>query len=374
MNHPLETQSLSWMQKCLDLARQGVGRTHPNPMVGSVVLDREGQLAGEGFHSAYGEPHAEVMALRMAGERARGGTLVVNLEPCHHSGKTPPCTEAILAAGIQTVITSMIDPNPQVAGHGIQTLQSKGLTVLNGILEAESQKLNEAFTHFIQHQTPYVVLKMAMTLDGNIATRSGQSQWITGPDARQWVHQLRSVSDGILTTAETVLQDNCQLTVREAPLSGKPPVRIVLDRRLRLNPEQHRILNTTASSGPVWIFTRAGNDTHPLAQSLQAGGHRLFTVPEKGVGLDLEAVMTILGQERITQLMVESGGKLAGSLLQSQLIHKAWLLYGPRLLNDPAAQPAFSGPPCFSLSQACDVRILSHAMVGDTLLLETYLV
>lgn len=361
-----------YMRRCLELARLGQGKTHPNPMVGCVVLDREGRVVGEGFHPQLGGPHAEVVALEQAGEKAQGGTLYVSLEPCSHVGKTPPCVDKVLASGVRTVICGMRDPNPKVAGSGISTLQEKGITVHTGVLEAECQRLNEAFIHFIQHRQPFVVLKMAMTLDGKIATRSGESQWISGPLARRWVHGLRSESDGILTTAETVLRDNSRLTVREVPLLGRPPVRIVMDRQQRLDPAKAPIFQPVPEGGPVWVFTRKGGLETAYLQKLTALGGELFEVGETGQGLDLTEVFQALGERGITQLLVEAGGRLAGTLLNENRIHKLWLVYGDQILADPSAKPGFLGGPLFQLNNAPRFEMGDGFKLENNWILEAY--
>lgn len=361
-----------YMSRCLALAQLGQGKTHPNPMVGCVVLDAAGKVVGEGYHTQYGAPHAEGMALAQAGDKAQSGTLYVNLEPCNHIGQTPPCTEAIVAAGIKTVVYGMSDPNPRVAGGGGQSLQSRGLVVRHGVLQAECQYLNEAFSHFVQTGRPFVILKQAMTLDGKIATRHGESQWITGHVARRWVHQLRAQCDGILTTAETVLKDNSQLTVREAPLLGKLPVRIVLDRHCRLDPTITALFQPVETGGPVWVFTKTSHVVHPNAQKAQAMGAKVFTVPDDGQGLDLQAVLEILGQERITQLLVEAGGRLAGSLIQQQLVQKLYLMYGPSLMLDPAAKAGFVHGPLLTLADMPTLQVIRHFQLAQDTVVEAY--
>jgi diaminohydroxyphosphoribosylaminopyrimidine deaminase / 5-amino-6-(5-phosphoribosylamino)uracil reductase len=362
----------TYIHRCLELARQGQGKTHPNPMVGAVVLDEAGHVVGEGFHPQHGGPHAEVVALDQAGGRAQHGTLYVNLEPCNHTGKTPPCTEKILAAGIQTVYFGMRDPNPHVAGQGAAYLQQKGLTVHAGILEAECRKLNEAFCHFVETGRPFVVLKQALTLDGRIATRSGESQWITNESARQWAHQLRSQSDAILTTTETIIKDNSLLTVRNAPLLGQPPIRIILDRHLRLAPEQYRIFEAIPETAPLWIFTLKGHSEHPHVQAAKALGAEFFEVSDGPHGLCLDEVLHVLGKKRITQLLIEAGGRLAGSLLEERLVQKLWLVYGNKLILDPSAKPAFSGSPCLRLDKALSLKMDSSFQLENNLVLETY--
>lgn len=361
-----------YMQQCLDLARLGQGKTHPNPMVGCVVLDASGQKIGEGYHPHHGGPHAEVVALEQAGEQAWGGTLYASLEPCNHFGKTPPCTDKIIAAGIKTVYCAMVDPNAKVSGKGIKRLQAEGITVHTGTLEKEATKLNEAFCHFIQAHQPFVILKQALTLDGKVATRNGQSQWITSPLARQWVHQLRAESGGILTTAETVIKDNALLTVRDVPLSGTPPRRIILDRNARLAPENYTIFQKSPLGGPVWLFTKAGNRQHPHMQAALKMGAQVHEVSDNGQGLVLPEILEILGKEKITQLLVEAGGRLAGSLIQHNQVQKLWLMYGNKLLLDPAATAGFSGNPLFNLDQAIEVEFSHCFKLENTWVVEAY--
>lgn len=361
-----------YMRRCLTLAQLGQGKTHPNPMVGALVLDASGQQVGEGYHPQYGGPHAEVVALDRAGQKAQGGTLYVNLEPCNHMGKTPPCTDKILTSGISRVICGTSDPNPKVAGQGIERLKAQGLSVEVGVLQADCEKLNEAFFHFIQTQTPFVVLKQAMTLDGRIATRHGESQWITSPMARRWVHQLRAQSDAILTTAETVLKDNSLLTVRETPLLGNAPIRIVLDRQLRLDPAKHQLLQSITEKQPVWVFTTAENAAHPVSQQVEALGGQVFKVSAEQDKLNLSEVLNTLGQKGITQLLVEAGGELAGALLNQKRLQKLWLIYGNQIFADPMAKPAFAGEPLTRLDHAQRFNITSQFMLENSWVLEAY--
>ncbi len=361
-----------YMRRCLELAQFGQGKTHPNPMVGCVVLDALGRKVGEGFHSHYGGPHAEVMALDQAGEPARGGTLYVSLEPCNHTGKTPPCTAKILDCGIQKVIYGLRDPNPTVTGQGAKWLSENGVDVEGGVLEKACYQLNEAFCYFTQTRRPFVVLKQAMTLDGKIATRNGQSQWITSPLARRWVHQLRSQCDGILTTAETVLQDDSQLTVRESPLLGNPPVRIVLDRKLRLAPFKGSLFKPSASGGEIWIFTAKGNMETDNAKKALSYGVKIFEVSENGEGLLLSEVLKTIGAQGITLLLVEAGGRLAGSLLKGNHVQKLWLLYGNQLMMDPAAKPGVLNGPLFRLEDALKLRFKNNFLLDQTWVVEAY--
>ena len=225
-----------WMQRCRQLASQAAGKTAPNPLVGAVIV-REGQVVGEGFHPGAGQPHAEVLALGAAGDRAAGATLYVNLEPCNHTGRTPPCTEAIMAAGIARVVVGMIDPDPRVAGGGVERLRQSGIEVTVGVEAAACQQLNEAFVHSVLQQRPFGILKYAMTLDGKIAASSGHSAWVTGPASRTWVHQLRSRCDAVIVGGQTVRQDNPRLTSHGQ--GDRNPLRIVMSRHLDLPAQAH---------------------------------------------------------------------------------------------------------------------------------------
>ena len=229
---PVSSAWRPWMQRALQLAALGSGRTSPNPLVGCVVLDAQGQLVGEGFHAVAGGPHAEVMALRQAGERARGGTAVVTLEPCCHHGRTPPCSEALLAAGVARVVVAMDDPDPRVAGGGLAQLQAAGVEVIRGICGAEAQALNRPFLHRLRNGRPLGILKWAMSLDGRTALPNGSSQWISGPEARAWVHRLRAGCDAVIVGGGTVRHDNPLLTSRGQ--RSPEPLRVVLSRQLAL--------------------------------------------------------------------------------------------------------------------------------------------
>ena len=314
-----ETVDDYYMAQCLRLARLGEGTTSPNPMVGAVVLDAQGRKVGEGYHAKAGGPHAEVVALNQAGEAAAGGTLYVNLEPCNHEGRTGPCTQTIIQSKVERVFCGTLDPNPLVSGSGRDELQNHRISVRNGYLEDECLRLNEVFFHHITTGRPFVVLKLAMTLDGKIATRSGQSQWLTGDLSRQYVHHLRRRYDAILTTAETVRADNPQLTLRGVASREKPAIRVILDRRFRLDPQQYKIFNADA---PTWVFTSKIAHFEDHARQARAQGVKVFEVDETGTGLDLKAVLEILCQQGLTSVFVEAGGRLAGSLLNQQLVNK----------------------------------------------------
>ncbi|MEB3287495.1 MAG: bifunctional diaminohydroxyphosphoribosylaminopyrimidine deaminase/5-amino-6-(5-phosphoribosylamino)uracil reductase RibD [Vampirovibrionales bacterium] len=359
-----------YIHRCLELARLGMHSASPNPMVGAIVLDAKGKKVGEGYHVRSGGPHAEIMALEQAGEDAQGGTLYVNLEPCSHTGKTPPCTDAIVKAGIERVVCGTLDPNPLVSGSGRDALQNKRISVRYGFLEQDCLRLNETFFHYISTKTPYVSLKLGLTMDGKIAARNGQSQWLTGPLSRQFVHHLRSYHDAILTTAETVLVDDPELTVRELPVIARQPVRVVLDRQCRLDPMKHKIFDT--SEAQTWVFTsKIHQDRRYLAQ-LEDRGIQVFEADDTGTGLNMKEVFDTLGQQSISNVFVEAGGHLAGHLMNANLIHKLYLFYAPRILPDPMAIGAFSDSVNLKLPDTPDIEIAQSYRLEKDLVVEAY--
>lgn len=356
---PVVYQNLDelYMARCLALAEWGAATVSPNPMVGAVVLDAQGRKVGEGYHQRAGERHAEIIALDEAGERARGGTLYVNLEPCNHQGRTPPCTHRITESGIQRVVCGTLDPNPLVSGMGRDALQNARISVRYGYLEEACRRLNEMFFHYITSGQPFVTLKLAMSLDGKLALRDGTSQWMTGPFARQYVHDMRHRHDAILTTAETVLADDPLLTVRDVPVIQKQPVRIVLDRRFRLNVDKFRLFKSGES--PVWVVTSRLQYNKANVQRARAQGIRVLEVDEIGGRLNLSALMTQLGQEKIASVMVEAGGGLAGSLVADRLVNRYALFYAPKIVRDNMARPAFGNRLQLDLPQQPELELVA---------------
>ena len=323
------------MRRALELAALGAGRTSPNPLVGALVLDAAGTLVGEGFHAKAGTPHAEVHALAQAGERARGGTLVVTLEPCCHHGRTPPCSEAVIAAGIGRVVIAMGDPNPQVAGGGIAQLQAAGLEVITGVAEAEAQTLNRAFVHRIRTGRPLGILKWAMSLDGRTALPNGASQWISGPAARTWVHQLRSTCDAVIVGGGTLRADDPLLTSRGR--RTPEPLRVVISRSLRL-PTQAQLYDT----GPAPTLIAHGPDADPGARE------RLAALAAAHPGLQTLALdscspaslMRALAQRGCNQVLWECGPELAAAALDEGCVQELAAVIAPKLLGGtPARTP-----------------------------------
>lgn len=327
------------MRRALELAAQGAGFVEPNPMVGAVVVDDELRLLGEGFHQRFGGPHAEVHALRQAGERARGATLYVTLEPCCHQGKTPPCTAAVLAAGIKRVHVAALDPFPAVAGQGVAQLRAAGVTVDVGLLEAEAIHLTAPFRTLIQLQRPFVTAKWAMSLDGKLAARTGISKWISGTESRAIVHQMRGRMDGILVGIGTVLADDPLLTAR--PAGPRMPVRIVLDSQSRL-PLDSQLVRTARESA-VLLFVTAAAPTDRMSR-LQAAGVEVVTVPGDEQGhSDVTACLLELGRRRLTNLLVEGGSSVLGTFFDRQLIDEVRVFIAPRLIGGAAAASPLGG-------------------------------
>jgi diaminohydroxyphosphoribosylaminopyrimidine deaminase/5-amino-6-(5-phosphoribosylamino)uracil reductase len=344
-DHSIDEQ---FLRRALDLARQGVGLASPNPCVGAVIVDVQGNIAGTGVYTYGGVKHAEVRALEHAGDKAHGGTLYINLEPHSHQGRTPPCTDALIAAGIRRVVASMPDPNPKVSGRGFEQLRAAGVLVEVGQLEAEARILNEAFARYIRHGVPLVTLKSAMTLDGKIApgaTASHQSgtptgRWITGEAARANVQRQRHQSDAILVGVGTILADDPLLTDRSGSARRRPLLRVILDSRLRL-PLESRLVRSVAEgshSGDVLVFCSAGDekkDDDKKKNELEALGVRVERLPRSAADgrVDIAAVLRRLGLLEITSLMIEGGATVNGTALASKVVDKVFLYYAPRILG-----------------------------------------
>ena len=346
------------MRRALDLARRGWGRVAPNPLVGAVVLQGDA-VVGEGFHAEFGGPHAEVHALRAAGEQARGATLVVTLEPCAHQGKTPPCTDAIRDAGIRRVVAAVRDPDAEARG-GVEVLQAAGLEVTVGLLAEEAAALNAAFLATrLQTERPFVALKLATSIDGGIADARGRSQWLSGLEARDYVHWLRAGFHAIGVGGTTALTDNPQLTVRGAITPRQPPVRIVFDRRAMLNAGVQLV--QTARDAPTWVVA---SPEAPAANVsvLEGNGVRVFRPETLNQGL---AQLRLAG---IQSLLCEGGGALGAKLLAEGLVDRLYWVQCPIWLGEGAV-PAFPGVPNFPLAEAPRwIPVERRALGPDTLL------
>src|SRR5580658_8128865 len=339
-------QDRYWMQRALDLARRGIAVTSPNPAVGCVILDRAGQVAGEGWHEYDLVEHAEVVALKVAaqhaGDRLLGGTAYVNLEPCNHTGRTGPCTEALIASGLRRVVAASIDPNPAVAGHGADRMRATGMEVTLGVCQAEARHLNEGFARWSQHKRPLVLLKVAMTLDGRIAPPAGQHAqrepyWITCEESRAAVQPLRWQADAALTGVDTVLADDPMLTDRSGLRRRRPLLRVVLDSALRM-PLDSMIVRTADKD--VLIFTVSKDEAK--VKELSQRGVRVEVLPAEAGRVPLARVLDLLGAEGILTLLTETGTRLNTALLAGGLVDRVQLFVSPQIMGSDAV-PAFRG-------------------------------
>ncbi len=339
-----------FMRLALRLAARARGKTRPNPMVGAVLV-RSGQIVGCGSHQEAGKPHAEILALRQAGMLAKGATLYVSLEPCAHTGRTPPCTEAIKAAGVKRVVAAMIDPNPKTNGRGLRWLKGHGIQTKVGVLEEEARLLNEVFVTWITEKRPFVTVKVAQSLDGKIATRTGESRWISGPEAREWVQRLRSQVDAILVGVETVLKDDPLLTVRsegKAKGVGKSPIRVILDSSLR-TPPAARIF--TRSGGPVLIAaTQAGSADRE--RKLRQAGAEVHRFPNQDGRVHLMALLKQLARREISHVLIEGGGEVIASAFAARAVDRIYCIKSPLIIGGRGAPTAVEGKGIFSLEQA----------------------
>ncbi|HLY96332.1 MAG TPA: bifunctional diaminohydroxyphosphoribosylaminopyrimidine deaminase/5-amino-6-(5-phosphoribosylamino)uracil reductase RibD [Sideroxyarcus sp.] len=346
-----------WMAQALRLAERGLHTTSPNPRVGCVLV-KEDKAVGEGWHERAGEPHAEVHALRAAGKAALGATAYVTLEPCSHHGRTPPCADALIAAGVKRVVVAMQDPNPLVAGQGLQKLRAAGIEVECGLMEAAARELNVGFVSRMTRGIPWVRSKIAASLDGRTALANGTSKWITGDAARHDVQHWRARSCAVLTGVGTVLADDPQLNVREIS-TVRQPLRVVLDSELRISPRAAILQN-----GQTLIYT-ASSDTSKR-RALQAGGAELVTLAGKGGQVDLSAVLDDLGRRGINEVLVEAGRTLNGALLQAGLVDELVLYLAPQLLGDAARGLAAMGE-LTQLQQGVALKWQDMRQVGNDL-------
>nr|WP_096526688.1 bifunctional diaminohydroxyphosphoribosylaminopyrimidine deaminase/5-amino-6-(5-phosphoribosylamino)uracil reductase RibD [Candidatus Nitrosoglobus terrae] len=354
------------MARALKLARQGLYTTDPNPRVGCVLV-RSGQCVGEGWHQQTGNAHAEINALHQAGAQAQGATCYVTLEPCCHQGRTPPCTEALLKAGVKRVVAAMEDPNPKVAGQGLAQLKAAGIQVECGLLQEEAQALNRGFIQRLLQGRPWVRCKLAMSLDGATALASGESQWITSPPARRDVQRWRAQSSAILTGIGTVLRDNPALNVRYEELPNellsapdRQPLRIILDRKLAI-PESARLFSL-----PGKILIVCADSSLVKAERLRRMGVEVIAIPATQQGLDLKALMGVLAHREINELQIECGARLAGSFLQAGLIDELLLYIAPKIMGD-AALGLFRLPGIQTMDNCIEVEIKEIRAVGRDL-------
>jgi diaminohydroxyphosphoribosylaminopyrimidine deaminase / 5-amino-6-(5-phosphoribosylamino)uracil reductase len=360
------TNDQYYMKMALDLAASAKGKTNPNPVVGALIV-KDGVIAGTGIHRKAGEPHAEVHAFQMAGDYAKGATLYVTLEPCSHFGKTPPCANLVKDSGVNRVVVAMKDPNPAVAGRGIDLLSNAGIEVEVGVLEEEAALLNERFIHNMVTKRPFVISKTAMTLDGKLATASGHSQWITGNEARRSVHVLRNEVDAILVGIGTVLADDPALTTR-LPEGGKNPVRVILDSALR-TPLDAQVADCSLARTIIAVTEDAPSDKR---DALALKGVEFITVAKAERGMDLHALMTELYQRGITDVLVEGGSEMNASFLRAGLIDKYLVYVAPKILGGRGSLTPFAGEDMETMDQAVELSFKHVEKYGDDLCLTAY--
>ena len=354
------------MNLALDLARKSEGQTNPNPLVGAVIV-KSGKVVAKGYHEKAGLPHAEAIALNKAGTKARGADLYVNLEPCCHHGRTPPCTEAIISAGIKRVILGIRDPNRLVNGRGIRFLRKQGVEVVIGVLRRDCHKINEHFIKYITTGRPWVILKSAVSLDGKIATRTGDSKWITGSKARAYAHRLRSRVDAILVGAETVRMDDPQLTVRPKKKGMRNPVRIIVSGKGSISTSA-KIFNNAHKERVIYV----ANASLPLIRKkkLQKIGVEVLLVKYRKKKVDLPLLMDALGKMKITSIMIEGGSEISGNALKEKLIDKLIYFLAPKIIGGKNAPGPVGGQGISRIEDFIEVKEISIEKLGNDFVIE----
>ncbi len=362
-----------FMQMALELAIKGEGFTSPNPMVGAVIV-KDGKVVGKGYHKAAGEAHAEVNAIDDAGALARDATLYVTLEPCNHTGRTPPCTEKVVTAGIKRVVAAMNDPNSGVKGGGLDYLNTHGISITVGVCEKQAKKLNEVFIKYVRTKRPFTIIKCAATLDGRIATKTGDSRWVTGEESRQFVHQLRHAVDAIMVGMNTVEKDNPSLTTR---LTNRPknfksldPTRIILDTHLRIS-EKAKLLRLHSDSDTILVTgPSVSNDKKAR---IEEGGARIIKSPVIDGLIDLDWLMDHLGSLGITSLLIEGGARVIASALTAGIVDKILFFYAPKIMGGDDGVPICKGPGVDLMHNCIPVKDIHVRRFGPDVLIEGYI-
>ncbi|MCF7875646.1 bifunctional diaminohydroxyphosphoribosylaminopyrimidine deaminase/5-amino-6-(5-phosphoribosylamino)uracil reductase RibD [Candidatus Bipolaricaulota bacterium] len=354
-----ETRNKNYMNEALSLARRGGGFVNPNPQVGAVVV-RDGEIVGKGYHEKFGAPHAEVRALEDAGTKAEGSTMYVTLEPCVHYGKTPPCTDAIIESGITRVYVAMKDPNSKVSGKGVDRLKEAGVEVFLGLMKEEAESVNEIYLHYVETGRPFVLLKLAMTMDGKIATKTGDSRWISSGPSRELVHELRARYSGVLVGVNTVISDDPRLNVRKA--EGPDGTRFVLDTDGRTPPDA-RLLDLE-SSAPTVIATGEGV-SYGEVESLKEAGAEIWPLPASHGRIDLIDLLEKMGSSGYDSLLVEGGGEVAWDFLSQGLVDKVRFFYSPKIAGGEKAIPAVSGSGVEKIDQGIRLKKYSVSRIGE---------
>jgi len=360
---------MDYMEHALSLAKLALGHASPNPAVGAVVV-KEGVIVGEGYTQPPGSHHAEVVALQQAGEKARGATMYVTLEPCSYYGRTPPCTQAIAAAGIAEVHLSIVDPNPLVCGRGKAELEAAGVRTFLGEYEEEAREINESYVKFITSGVPFVLAKFAMSLDGKIATKTGDSRWISGEESRRYVHGLRHQVDAIMVGVNTIIADDPQLTARAGREGGKAekqPLRIIVDSRGR-TPTTARVLQMPGKT----LVAVAGEIESAKAGALTQAGAEVLRLPSREEQVDLGELLRVLGKREVTSLLVEGGATLFGSLFEQDLVDKLLVFIAPIIIGGGEAKSSVEGKGVEKVAQAMSLSRVKVERLGDDVLISGY--
>lgn len=355
------------MRRALELAKLGIGAVNPNPLVGAVIV-KDGRIIGEGYHKAYGGPHAEVNAFNSTSEDVTGAHMYVTLEPCSHYGKTPPCAKAIVEKGIKKVTISMMDPNPIVSGKGIEILKNNGIEVQVGLLEQESKKLNEVFIKYITTQEPFCVMKTASTLDGKIAAVTGDSKWITNEKSREYVHYIRHRLSAIMVGVDTVIKDNPSLTTRLKDVNGRNPIRIIVDSSARI-PLDSKVFK---EEGRTIIATTEKASKDKL-NSIEKLGGEIIINPLKEGRVDLNSLMKKLGEKKIDSVLLEGGGTLNYSALKSGIVDKVMTFIAPKIIGGALAKTSVAGEGIELMKDAINLKDINISRFDDDILIEGYL-
>jgi diaminohydroxyphosphoribosylaminopyrimidine deaminase / 5-amino-6-(5-phosphoribosylamino)uracil reductase len=360
---------IKYMKRALDLAKKGIGYTSPNPLVGAVIV-KDGKVIGEGYHEVYGSHHAEVNAFKNATEDVEGATMYVTLEPCSHYGKTPPCANAIVEKKIKKVVIGLKDPNPLVAGKGIEILKNNGIEVVTGVLEEEGRKLNEIFLKYITTKLPFCILKTAMTLDGKIATHTGDSKWITNERSREFVHYLRHRVSGIMVGIGTILADDPMLNTRLANCEGSDPHRIIVDSNARL-PLEAKILNMKSNANTIIATTELADKER--IKLLENKGAEIILTPLKNGKVDLNYLMKELGNMKIDSVLLEGGGSLNYSALEEGIIDKVYTFIAPKIIGGSEAKTPVEGKGKSYMKDAILLQDIEIHSFDNDIMIEGYL-
>jgi diaminohydroxyphosphoribosylaminopyrimidine deaminase / 5-amino-6-(5-phosphoribosylamino)uracil reductase len=357
-----------YMKRALDLSLNGIGKTSPNPLVGAVIV-KDGKIIGEGYHEYYGGPHAEVNAIKNATEDVEGATIYVTLEPCSHYGKTPPCAELLVNKKLSKVVISMIDPNPKVAGKGVEILKKNGIEVVIGILEKEARKVNEIFLKYIRDKKPFCILKTAMTIDGKIATKTGESMWITNEKSRSYVHELRNQVSGIMVGVNTIISDNPSLTTR-LEHGGIDATRIIVDSSLRI-PLKSKVLNINSPKNTI-IATTKNADSKKIEKLKNIEGVEVVVAPMKEYRPNLKYLFDYLGQKCIDSVLVEGGSTLNFSVVKECLVDKVITFLAPKIIGGKDAKTSIGGDGFERLTDAVILHDIQISNFDEDIMIEAY--